>query len=76
MAEDRIFKGFQLHRHLRSVELPCSWCGADVPLPAGDFSGVCIECGTVMFRHPRRRIKSGEELLASLGSAAVPVTAG
>lgn len=35
---------------LDAVELSCSWCGTDVPLPAGDFSGVCIDCGTVMFR--------------------------
>ncbi len=32
------------------VEVACSWCGSGVPLPAGDFSGVCIDCGTVMFR--------------------------
>lgn len=37
-------------RYPLSVKLACSWCGSDVPLPSGDFSGVCIDCGTVMFR--------------------------
>lgn len=54
------FKDFHLHRNLRPVEIPCSWCGADVLLPAGDFSGVCIECGTVMFRRSCRMASEGE----------------
>lgn len=33
-----------------AIELPCTWCGSEVPLPPGEFSGVCISCGTVMFR--------------------------
>jgi len=36
-----------------SEEVACSWCGCGVPLLAGDFSGVCIDCGTVMFRDIR-----------------------
>lgn len=32
------------------VDVDCSWCGSGVPLPPGEFSGVCIDCGTVMFR--------------------------
>ena len=54
MAAETGFKGFQLHRNLQTVKISCSWCGTGVPLPAGDFSGVCIECGTVMFRGSRR----------------------
>lgn len=41
----------QAERITGEVELQCSWCGASVPLPAGDYSSVCIDCGTVMFRH-------------------------
>lgn len=44
-----------------SLELPCSWCGAEVPLAPGDFSGVCISCGTVMFR-PVERLARGAVL--------------
>ena len=54
MFSDNVFTGFKLHRGLELASVPCSWCGEDVPLPAGDFSGVCIECGTVMFRGPHR----------------------
>lgn len=36
--------------HLGVVDLPCSWCGSAVRLFDGDYSGVCIDCGTVMFR--------------------------
>ncbi len=54
MFSDNVFNGFQLHRGLQLAKVPCSWCGEEVPLPAGDFSGVCIECGTVMFRGSRR----------------------
>ncbi len=39
-------------RRPKATELACSWCGTAVPLPSGDFSGVCIDCGTVMFRGP------------------------
>ncbi|MHB1389726.1 MAG: hypothetical protein ACYCXF_00600 [Thermoleophilia bacterium] len=42
--------GFISNYFLRQVEVGCSWCDCEVPLPAGDFSGVCIECGTVVFR--------------------------
>lgn len=35
---------------LGTVDLPCSWCGSAVRLFEGDYSGVCIDCGTVMFR--------------------------
>lgn len=38
------------HPVLSSIEVNCSWCCSRVPLPAGDYSGVCIECGTVVFR--------------------------
>ncbi|MHB8792879.1 MAG: hypothetical protein ACYC6O_06025 [Thermoleophilia bacterium] len=37
-------------RKLEAMELSCSWCASAVPLPAGEHSGVCIDCGTVMFR--------------------------
>lgn len=37
-------------RKLEAMELSCSWCASAVPLPAGEYSGVCIDCGTVMFR--------------------------
>jgi len=37
-------------KKLEALELSCSWCASPVPLPAGEFSGVCIDCGTVMFR--------------------------
>lgn len=39
-------------RYPLSVKVACSWCGSGVPLPSGDYSGVCIDCGTVMFRDP------------------------
>ena len=32
------------------ARIDCDWCGTVVPLPEGDLSGVCIECGTVVFR--------------------------
>ena len=35
---------------LGTIDLPCSWCGAAVRLFDGDYSGVCLDCGTVMFR--------------------------
>ncbi len=35
---------------LDAVERDCSWCGTRVPLPAGELCGVCIDCGTVVFR--------------------------
>lgn len=34
----------------RPIHVDCSWCGSGVPLESGEFSGVCIDCGTVMFR--------------------------
>jgi len=34
----------------RAMDVECTWCGAVVPLPTGDSSGVCIDCGTVIFR--------------------------
>lgn len=49
-----LFQGFSLHENLRAVEISCPWCEADVPLPEGDFSGVCIKCGTVVFRGSHR----------------------
>ncbi len=75
MAKERVVQSFQLHRHLRRVEIPCSWCGAPVALADGDFCGVCIDCGTVMFRGPRRRV-TGDELLARLQQDRVTVSAG
>lgn len=39
-------------RRSEALELTCSWCGSGVPLPEDEFSGVCIDCGTVMFRKP------------------------
>jgi len=40
-----------------SVERECTWCEAAVPLPAGELVGVCISCGTLVFRNDldRRR---------------------
>ena len=64
MPAKRILERFELHRHLGSQELPCSWCGSSVPLPAGDFSGVCIDCGTVVFRRPLRQQAVCEEKAA------------
>ena len=61
MPADRAFKGFELHHHLGFLEVACSWCGSSVPLPAGDFSGVCIDCGTVMFRRSCRGPAEDEE---------------
>ena len=49
MAVDSISEKFRSRRP-GALELSCSWCGSAVPLPAGEFSGVCIDCGTVMFR--------------------------
>ena len=51
MPANRKTDGFRAQRH-GATELSCSWCGSAVPLPAGEFSGVCIDCGTVMFRDP------------------------
>lgn len=62
-------------RRIGSMELPCSWCGTSVPLPAGEFSGVCIDCGTVMFRNPLGAGRASERSRAwSLGGH-VPVPA-
>ena len=49
MPVKTVYEKFRSRRP-ESTELPCSWCGSIVPLPEGEFSGVCIECGTVMFR--------------------------
>ncbi|MHB9053321.1 MAG: hypothetical protein ACYC5F_04945 [Thermoleophilia bacterium] len=55
-------------RRFGPTELSCSWCGSGVPLPAGEFSGVCIDCGTVMFRNPLDAGSASERSLAwSLG---------
>jgi hypothetical protein len=51
MPMNRVSDKMRLRR-LEAQELSCSWCGYGVPLPAGEFSGVCIDCGTVMFREP------------------------
>ena len=39
---------------LLPAELACNWCSAPVPLMADELCGVCINCGTVMFRDPLR----------------------
>ncbi|MFA6001488.1 MAG: hypothetical protein WC828_05170 [Thermoleophilia bacterium] len=73
-------------RYPLSVKVACSWCGSFVPLPSGDFCGVCIDCGTVMFRDPgisnitshhdfEQCIKSMEESIASQIGRSVPVPA-
>lgn len=53
---------------LRPVEVGCSWCECTVPLPAGDFSGVCIECGTVVFRPAAQqgRRETAGQMISSL----------
>lgn len=35
---------------LAAVDMDCDWCGASVSLNSGEFCGVCIDCGMVMFR--------------------------
>ncbi len=35
---------------LSPVDMDCDWCGAGVSLHEGEFCGVCIDCGMVMFR--------------------------
>ncbi len=60
MEAETAFQGFQLHRNLKAVDISCPWCGAGVPLPDGDFSGVCIECGTVVFRGSSRGVAAEE----------------
>lgn len=52
----------------KAVELSCSWCGSAVPLPPGEFSGVCIDCGTVMFRDPILADSASERSLWNTGS--------
>lgn len=50
MAEDlaaRLVAGLGLEDDRRA----CSWCEDEVPLPAGELVGVCITCGTLVFRH-------------------------
>lgn len=62
-------KAEQEREHLpAAAELSCSWCDELVPVPAGDYSGVCIRCGTVMFRDARGP-------LANLAEAAAPAEA-
>ncbi len=51
MPADVMSRTFSLRGSV-ALELACSWCGSGVPLPEGEFSGVCIDCGTVMFRGP------------------------
>ncbi len=51
MPADVMSRTFRFRRS-EALELACSWCGSGVPLPEGEFSGVCIDCGTVMFRKP------------------------
>lgn len=35
---------------LAPVVMDCDWCGKQVTLHHGEFCGVCIDCGMVMFR--------------------------
>lgn len=64
MPADREPGKVMYHHVLRSVEIDCTWCGAGVPLPAGDLCGVCISCGTVMFR-PGEKGRSARTLFRS-----------
>lgn len=45
-------------RTLEHIQVDCSWCDADVPLPAGDAVGVCIVCGAVVFRDHEARSRA------------------
>ncbi len=36
--------------NLSRLQMVCEWCGTDVLLEEGEFCGVCIDCGMVMFR--------------------------
>lgn len=47
-------------KKLGPVDLTCSWCSSDIPIPEGDLCGVCIECGMVMFREPIKRSVSDD----------------
>ncbi|MHB0866903.1 MAG: hypothetical protein ACYC6B_00510 [Thermoleophilia bacterium] len=60
--------GFISNYFLRPVEVGCSWCDCIVPLPAGYFSGVCIDCGAVVFRPgaERGRLKTAGQMVSSL----------
>jgi hypothetical protein len=44
--------------NLGPVDLDCAWCDSSVPLPAGEFCGVCINCGMVMFRDSIRTART------------------
>lgn len=50
-------------------EITCSWCAEAVPMPAGDHSGVCIRCGTVMFRGLRGGLPGSFDEIDSLSMA-------
>lgn len=50
-----------------ATEMACSWCDEVVPMPDGDYSGVCISCGTVMFRGMPGGLD--RDLVESAGSA-------
>ena len=67
MPAGRMMDELEAHRN-KAVELSCSWCGFAVPLPPGEFSGVCIECGTVMFRDASIADSASERSLWNAGS--------
>lgn len=83
MAADKTLK-WSPSRYLAPVEMDCPWCAAAVPLAAGEFCGVCIDCGMVLFREPvtgEQKIKVGHSIEADAGclpleSEELPVTAG
>lgn len=54
---DTADRNFWQRRTEELDRIDCSWCGAMVPLPAEDESGVCIECGAVSFRGDPGRVK-------------------
>ena len=71
-------KGAKIHSLFGNVEIDCSWCGSGVPVPAGDFCGVCIDCGTVMFR-PVEKICAMNMIRTDVrgsGGAFIPAPAG
>ena len=62
---------------MRAVQVDCAWCGSDVPVSAGDFCGVCIDCGTVMFRPAKAQQarKFARTDVRGLGGSFIPAPA-
>lgn len=61
-------------KSLSPMEMVCEWCGTQVPLQEGEFCGVCIDCGMVMFREGMNSGHSIPDPDERPAASAVPAT--